>query len=99
IHGDSVADVIGTRTMLIDESAGAGGTSRDAVSRRLREAGGEYDLDAAGARQQPLVAIRRDLEDAEIGIGEHELVDIDDAPHDWSTAGQRILRELAARTV
>jgi serine phosphatase RsbU (regulator of sigma subunit) len=100
IHGDAVADAIGTRTMLIDENAGAGGTSREAIGRRLREAGaGEYDLDAAGARQQPLMAMRRDLEDAEIGVGEHELVDLDEPPSDWSPAGQRILRELAARTV
>ncbi len=101
-HGTAVADAIGTRTRLTEDGSGAsGGTSRDAVGRRLREAGTRPDLDLAnsGARQQPLVHLRADLDHAEIGVGEHELVGIDDAPDSWSPAGQRILRELAARTV
>ena len=103
-HGNAVADAIGTRTKLIDDAGtSAGGTTREAVGRRLRESGGradlDLDLDASGARQQPLVAMRVDLDHAEIGVGEHELVGIEDAPETWSPAGQRIIRELAARTV
>ncbi len=103
-HGTAVADAIGTRTKLIDDQGAAhGGTSRAAVGRRLRASGGradlDLDLDASGARQQPLVAMRADLDHAEIGVGEHELIGIDDVPETWSPAGQRILRELAARSV
>jgi serine phosphatase RsbU (regulator of sigma subunit) len=104
-HGDAVADALGTRTMLIDEGgtrAGVdGGTSREAIGRRLRAAGDhlEHDLDSVGARQQPQSTMRADLDHAEVGFGEHELVGIDEPPDTWSPAGQRILRELSARTV
>jgi serine phosphatase RsbU (regulator of sigma subunit) len=102
-HGDAVADAIGTRTELVETRTGpGGGTSRDAVERRLRDAGvrGSVDLDVVtGARQQPQPTMRVDLDHAEIGMGEHELIGLDVPPEAWSTAGQRILRELAARSV
>ncbi len=110
-HGDAVADAIGTRTPLLDERASRGisgrasdgGTSRAAVGRRLRNSGMhpelDLSLDVTGARQQPQQVMRVDLDHAEIGMGEHELIGLDEPPATWSPAGQRILRELAARTV
>ncbi|MCW2928681.1 MAG: hypothetical protein JWM86_2649 [Thermoleophilia bacterium] len=110
-HGDAVADAIGTRTLLIDEGvpsirtrggAGDGGTSREAVGRRLRDASTNSDLDldrAVGQEHLAASTMRVDLEHAEIGVGEHELVGLDEPPDGWSPAGQRILRELSARTV
>ncbi|MBC7461804.1 MAG: SpoIIE family protein phosphatase [Thermoleophilia bacterium] len=85
-----------------------GSTSRAAISRRLREAAsdqGEHDpksagdSDGASARQAPGARVRTDLDPAELGLGEHELVGLDDPPATWSPPGQRVLRELAARTV
>ncbi len=102
-HGDAVADAIGTRTMLVEERRGAAGraTSRESVGQRLRDAGvqGSIDVRATGARHQPHTAMLPDLDHAEIGVGEHELVALDDPPATWSRQGRRILQELAARTV
>ncbi|NLG63245.1 MAG: hypothetical protein GX539_13485, partial [Candidatus Cloacimonetes bacterium] len=103
-HGDAVADAIGSRTQLSDEHAPDrdGGTSRAAISRRLREAGmppTEFNLDQESQEEDDGPRMRADLDHAEIGFGEHEIVGIDEAPASWSPAGQRILRELSARTV
>ncbi|MCW2961416.1 MAG: hypothetical protein JWM90_1803 [Thermoleophilia bacterium] len=106
-HGDAVADAIGTRTRLIDDPAARdGGTTRRAMTDRLRTVGGDardlepvLDLASSGARQTPQSALRSDLDHMEIGVAEQELVGIDGPPDTWSIAGQRILRELAARTV
>lgn len=101
-HGDAVADAIGTRTSLLQtDAARDGSTSRAAIGRRLRDAGvrGATAIDASGARQQPSAALRADLDHAEIGVGEHELVGLDEPPATWSAAGQRIMRELSARSV
>jgi hypothetical protein len=101
-NGDAVADAIGTRTELVDVHRASGGTTRESMGRRLRDAGvrGGLDLEVVtGARQQPQPSLRSDLDHAEIGVGEHELVGIDEPPATWSSAGQRILRELSARTV
>ncbi|MCB0878404.1 MAG: SpoIIE family protein phosphatase [Thermoleophilia bacterium] len=100
-HGDAVADAVGTRTQLVDER-GDGSTSRKAIGQRLREAGmrGGADVEmGSSGRQHPLMAMRPDLDHSEIGMGEHELVGLDEPPATWSKQGQRILRELSARTV
>ncbi|MCW2924337.1 MAG: hypothetical protein JWM98_1741, partial [Thermoleophilia bacterium] len=118
-HGDAVADAIGTRTMLLDESGAVptsshpgagraderlgGGTSREAIGRRLRSAStstpSDLDLDGQGRDALDAARVRADLDPAEVGHGEHELIGLDGPPTTWSSAGQRILRELSARTV
>jgi serine phosphatase RsbU (regulator of sigma subunit) len=101
-HGDAVADAIGTRTSLLQSMPERdGGTSRAAIGQRLRDAGvrGTTEIDMTGGRQQPIGAMRADLDHAEIGVGEHEIIGLDGPPSTWSSAGQRILRELSARSL
>lgn len=105
-HGDAIADAIGTRTALVDIGDGTGtgkpgGTTRAAIGERLRAAGDDHaglDIAANGARQSPQARMRADLDPAEVGGGEHELL-LDAEPATWSPAGRRVLRELSARTV
>ncbi|MEO6866735.1 MAG: GAF domain-containing protein, partial [Gaiellales bacterium] len=103
-HGDAVADAIGTRTQLSDDhpAPADGGTSRAAISRRLRAAASipaEFELDDTVSAKPEAPTLRVDLDHAEIGFGEHELVGLEEPPDTWSPQGQRILRELSARTV
>ncbi|MCW2950123.1 MAG: hypothetical protein JWN41_1136 [Thermoleophilia bacterium] len=86
-----------------------GSTSRAAISRRLREAAADHDhlelddrSDADSANSSTKnrgEGTHLELDPAEIGIGEHEIVGLDEPPATWSHPGQRVLRELAARTV
>ena len=100
VHDGAALHVPGVPTIPSRQSL-AGGTTRADVGNRLRQASARspLDLDIASGRQRPQTNVPRDLDHAEIGLGEHELVGLDDPPETWSPAGQRILRELAARTV
>ncbi|MCW2956883.1 MAG: hypothetical protein JWO69_1752, partial [Thermoleophilia bacterium] len=107
-HGDAVADAIGTRTMLTDDApVRDGGTSRRKVGERLRNGSTadvldpSLDLSSPGSHRRPAATggLRADLDHAEIGVGEHELIGLDGPPLTWSSAGQRTLNELAARSV
>ena len=104
-HGDAVADAIGTRTRLSEPEdhavRGDGGTSRDAVGRRLREATRRAEAGARLRRREAGPA-RRGRGRAGSGGGRLRRAragGLEDAPESWSPAGRRVLRELSARTV
>lgn len=104
LSGDSIADIIGSRTKLLRPTTNSSKLTRDMMTNRLRETrdlGMRIGLmGETGARQLPTsLPFDDDLDDAEIGKGQHELVDLAGAPKSWSTAGRRIITELGARSM